>query len=103
MPADLVEEQLEGVGRRDGEIAVHVRRVLGVVAGAVVGQVDLAPVELVVERLEFVVVDLRRLHELVELGQVDAPLLLSALEQGLNLRGYVALRHRSWSSRSIFS
>ena len=102
MAADLVEEQLESVGRRDGEIAVHVRRVLGVVAGAVVGQVDLAPVELVVERLEFVVVDLRRCTSSLNSDRLMHPFSSPRWSRGSTC-GYVALRHRSWSSRSIFS
>src|SRR6185436_7650375 len=78
----------EGVGRRGGEVAVDVRGLV-VLAAAVVGQGDPTLLELLVHARELVVVQLERLEELAEGGEVAAAFLLPAFDQRLEL----VLRH----------
>src|SRR3989442_556509 len=67
----LVQEELERVGRRDGEVAVHVRGVGPAADPAVVGQRDPALVELLVQRLELFALELEFLGQLGERREVD--------------------------------
>ena len=78
--ADLVEEELQRVGGRPGERDVVERRGLGV-AAAVVAQVDPARLELLVEPADVVVVELERLGQLVDLGQVEAARRLAPVDE----------------------
>ena len=78
--ADLVEEQLQRVGGRAGERHVVDRRRLGL-AAAVVAQVDPAGLELLVEPPDVVVLELERLSQLVDLGEVEASVLLASIEE----------------------
>jgi len=94
----LVQEELQRVGRRDGQVAVDVRRLcllLRLSAGAVVGEVDVPVVELLVEVGQLPLVELMLLNELAELREVQTPLLLALGEQRVDL---VACH-----SRSLFS
>ena len=83
-PAQLVQEQLQRVGGGSGEL-------VGLVAGdrrgpsAVVGELDAARLDLLVQRLELLVAQLERLGLLAELGEVDAAVLLAPREQRLEL------------------
>src|SRR5206468_2204776 len=89
----FVQEQLEGVGRRDSEVAVHERRLgFRLSPGAVVGEFDVAGLELLVEMTELLLVELVLLDELAELGEVEAALLLPVLQQRCNL----LVGHRSY-------
>ena len=81
----LVQEELQCVGRRDRELAVDVARVDGISARAVVRDVDAALLDPVVEILEPLFVELEKLDDLVELGDVEATLLLPAVEQCVDL------------------
>ena len=78
--AGLVEEQLERVGRRHVQLAVHVRRVARLAAAVVV---DLHPVllELAVEVVHLVAVQLVPVDDLVELGEPDTAQFLAVLDQ----------------------
>ena len=81
--ADLVEEELQRVG---GHVASSsglnsVRARVG--AAAVVGQLDAARVDALVERCELLVLELELLRQIVDLAEVQAAVLLPALEQGL--------------------
>ena len=96
MAADLVEEQLQRVGRRRRELGVVERRLL-VLAAAVVAQLDAARVELLVELAEVGVVEVERLHELVDLRERHAAVLLAPVDQ----RGERALQARRCRSRAI--
>ena len=78
--ADLVEEQLQRVGRGAGERGVVDRRRLGL-AAAVVAQVDPAGLELLVEPADVVVLELERLGELVDLGEIEASVLLAPVDE----------------------
>ena len=66
MTADLVEEQLQRVGRDRGQRRVVDRRRRGL-APAVVAKLDPARVELLVQAAEVGFLELERLHELVDL------------------------------------
>jgi hypothetical protein len=78
--ADLVEEQLQRVGRDRGERHVVDRRRLGV-APAVVAQLDVAGLELLVELPDVVVLELECLCQLVDLGEIEASMLLASVEE----------------------
>ena len=78
---DLVQEQLESVGCGGGELAVAESRRLDARAPAVVADIDAVRLEIGLERVDVVVHQLQRLHELVELGQVHAAALLTAGKQ----------------------
>jgi hypothetical protein len=78
--AGLVQEQLERVRRLDREVAVDVRRPLGLTA-AVVAHLDSALVELLVEAADVLVVQLVLGGELIEPREVDATLTLSLGDQ----------------------
>ena len=80
MAADLVEEELQRVGRRRGERGVVDRRGLRV-AAAVVAQVDPAGLDLLVEPADVVVLELERLGELVDLGEIEATGLLTPVDE----------------------
>ena len=66
MAADLVEEELQGVGRGRGERGVVERRGLRV-AAAVVAQLDAPGLELLVEPPDVLLFELERLGQLVDL------------------------------------
>ena len=87
----LVEEELEGVGRVDREVAVHVRALAGLRVAAVVRELDAALVELGVERLEGLVLELELLRQLVERREVDAAVLLPLLDERRQLIGDAAV------------
>ena len=80
--ARLVEEQLQRVGRRRREVAVDVGRVDGGRAAAVVREADPALLELLIERLELLVLELQILDRGAELGEVEAACLLAGVEHG---------------------
>ena len=94
MAADLVEEQLQRVGRRAGERHVVERRRLGF-AAAVVAQIDVAGLQLLVDPADVVVLELQGLGELVDLGEIDASRLLTAIEERCDraVRGFVDHAH----------
>jgi hypothetical protein len=79
--ADLLQEQLERVGGRDGEVVVRIGDLLRNVAPAVVAELDPAVLDLVEERLDVVFVEVDRLDELVQLGQLDAAAVLTFREE----------------------
>jgi hypothetical protein len=79
--AGLVEEELQRIRRRVGEITVDVGCGRGLRTAAVVLQVDPAPLDLLVKALHVVVVELERLSDLVELGQLDAALFFAVCEE----------------------
>ena len=81
--ACLVEEELERIGRGDGEVAVHVRAPDGVRAGAVVGEHDALLFELLEEAGRLIVVEVGLLEELADRGKVEATELLSLFQQSL--------------------
>ena len=81
MTADLVEEQLQRVRRDGGERGVVHGRGDRVLAAAVVAQVDPADLELLVEAADVGFLELERLGELIHLGEVEAALLLSPVDQ----------------------
>src|SRR5207302_9625183 len=70
----LVQEELQRVRRRDGEVAVHVRRVGAAADAAVVGERDRTLVQLLVEGLELLALELELLGQLRERREVDATL-----------------------------
>jgi hypothetical protein len=78
--ADLVQEELERVRRRRGQLERVVRGLL-VLAAAVVAQLHAARVELLVDVLEHRIVEVERLDELVHLCELEASLLGSAVDQ----------------------
>ena len=82
VPADLVEEQLQRVGRDRREARIVDRRLGGVDARAVVAQLDMASMQLLVERAEILVLELQGLRELVDFGEADAAAFLAAFDQG---------------------
>ena len=69
----LVEEELQRIGRRDGEVAVDVGALLALTA-AVVADLDRPLLELLVEPARVVVLELVLLDELVQLREVEAAL-----------------------------
>ena len=82
MAADLVQEELERV-RRDGrERGVVDRRLGSVLARAVVPQLDVARMQVLIEGGEVLVLELEALRELVDLAQVHATALFSAIDEG---------------------
>src|SRR5204863_7806074 len=81
--ACLVEEQLQRVRRRDGEVAVHVRAFDRVGTGAVVCQRDVSLLELLEESGRLLLVQLRLLEELADGREVEATLLLTLLQERL--------------------
>src|SRR5512133_17656 len=78
----LVEEELERVGGRDGEVAVHVGALV-LLAAAVVADLDPALLELLVQPADLFVVEFLACDELVELREVDAVVLLALGEERL--------------------
>ena len=94
----LVEEELQRVGRRGREVAVDVGALLGL-AAAVVGHLDPALVELVVDPAHLVVVELVLGDELVEAHQVDAAEPLSLGDQGRNRFFVLGIAHRFFLSQ----
>ncbi len=82
--ARLVEEELERVGGRRRELAVHVVGVFAL-AAAVVAQLDVARFELVEKRFGRIVIQLERLHERVHLRQLEAALFLPTREERFDL------------------
>ena len=58
------------------------RRLGGVLARAVVAQLDVAGMQLLVEGAEILVLELQGLSELVDLLQVDAATLLPSVDEG---------------------
>ena len=86
--ADLVEEQLQRVGGRVGEIAVHVRRV-GRRPSAVVRELDPAFLDVLVQALHVVLVEPCFLDCARDLRELEAPLSLAEIHQ----RGHVLVSH----------
>ena len=80
MAADLVEEQLQRVGRRRRELGVVERGLLSF-APAIVTQLDVVRVQLLIEPTEVGFVELERLNELVDLREGDAAELLASVDQ----------------------
>ena len=80
--ADLVEEELQRVGRDGREGGVVDRRLGRVLARAVVAQLDVAGMQLLVEGAEILVLELQGLGELVDLLQVDAAAFLPSVDEG---------------------
>jgi hypothetical protein len=85
--AGFVEEELERVCRRDGEVAVDIDGVVGFGTRAVVGELDAALLEVRLERLDFLVCEVVLLRELGDRGEVQAALLLASRDQRLDLVG----------------
>ena len=81
--ASLVEEELEGVGRRDGEVAVDVGLRLGVRAAAVVRERNAPLFELLEESGRLILVELGLGEEVGHRGEVEATLFLALLQQYL--------------------
>src|SRR5215211_1130029 len=81
----LVQEELQRVRRRGREVAVHVRALVLALTPAVVGQLDVALLELLVEPSDLAVGQLVLGNELVEVRQVDAAFLFTAGDQRLDL------------------
>ena len=80
--ADLVQEELQGVGGDGRELRV-VDRCLGrVLARAVVAQLDVAGMQLLVERAEILVLEFQGLSQLVDLLEVNAAALLAPVDEG---------------------
>ena len=79
--ADLVEEELQRVGRDGRELRRRRPAPRRVLAAAVVAQLDAARVQLLVEAAEIGVLELERLGELVDLREVDAAALLSPVDR----------------------
>src|SRR5258706_16440976 len=77
----LVQEQLERVRGRAGELAVDEGRLVLVQLPAVIAELDAPLLELLVELRQIVSVELELLDELAELRQVDAALLLGLVDQ----------------------
>ena len=80
--ADLVQEELQRVGRDGREVGVVDRRLRRVLPRAVVAQLDMAGMQLLVEGAEILVLELQGLSEFVDLGQVDATALLPSIDEG---------------------
>ena len=83
--AGLVQEELERVGRHRGDLAVHVRRLVDLRQRAIVGELDSARLDLLVQTVELVVVELELLDESREGRHVDAADLLAVLHQDAQL------------------
>ena len=81
MTADLVEEQLQRVGRDVGECGVVDGRGRRLLAPAVVPQGDPARIEVLVEAAEIVLLEVERLDELVDLAELQAAAFLPAVDQ----------------------
>ena len=80
--ADLVEEELQGVGRDGREMGVVDRRLGRVLTRAVVAQLDVARMQLLVEGPEILVFEVQGLGEFVDLFEVDAPSFLAPVDEG---------------------
>ncbi len=76
----------------DREGVVVVGDLLGNVAAAVVSQLDAGGVDAVEQRLDVGVGEVERIDGLVDLGQLDAALLLSAREQRVDAPALLADR-----------
>ena len=92
--ADLVEEELEAVGRRGRELAVRVCRLAGAVAAAVVGDLDAASLEQLVHLLDGVLVDLALRERGLELRERHAAVLLPLLDEDEQVVGQLHARVR---------
>jgi hypothetical protein len=68
----LVQEELQRVGRRVGQVAVQDLRPVGGGAAAIVLHLDPVRLQLLVERSGLVLVEMGGLHERVDLRQLDA-------------------------------
>ena len=80
--ARLVEEELEGIRRRQREVAVEVGRGVGIDPGAVVADLDAVPLGVLVERARLVGVDVELLGHTLDLGQIEAAELFAMGDQG---------------------
>src|SRR4051812_12246982 len=85
VPADVAQEELERVAGHVSQLVDRVRRARLGGATAVVRHLDAARLEAVGERLRLVLGQV--LRELRELGQVDASLLLAAVDEGVQCGG----------------
>jgi hypothetical protein len=83
--AGLIEEELERVRGRVRQIAVHVGRVWGIGARAVVLQLDPPPLDLIVQRLDVIVVEVELAGDLVDQRVLDATLFLAFGEECFHL------------------
>ena len=79
--ADLVQEQLQRVGRDVRERGVVDRGDRRRLAPAVVAQLDPARVELLVQPAEVRLLEVERLRELVDLAELQAAAILAAVDQ----------------------
>ena len=77
----LVQEELQRVGRRRGDLLVRVRDLFLDRTRAVVGQLDALRLEALEEAVDVVLLQLELLDELVQLGHVHAAVLLAVLDQ----------------------
>jgi hypothetical protein len=80
----LVEEELQRIGRRDGEVAVDVSALLALTA-AVVADLDRPLLELLVEPTHVVVLELVLLDEFVQLREGEAALRFAVCDQRVDL------------------
>ena len=77
----LVEKELEPVGRRRRQLSVRVVAFSGLASHAVVGHVDPTALELLVQLVDVVVGKVVRGEERLELGEVQASVSLTLLDQ----------------------
>jgi hypothetical protein len=77
--ADLVHEELERVRGRGRQVAVHVGRLR--LAAAVVAELDPTVLDLLVERLDLLLAETEGVDQRVDLGVLEAFVLLAAVEQ----------------------
>jgi hypothetical protein len=82
--ADLVEEELQRVRRRDRQVAVHVSRVDDLPA-AVVAELDSPLLDVLVQPLHLFLVQLRLLDRARDLRELEASLALSQFDQRFDL------------------
>jgi hypothetical protein len=82
--ADLVEEELQGVGRLARDVAVRDLRLLDAVAAAVVRHLEAARLDPLVHGRDLLLVELEVLDRLAELGEVHAADLLALVDQGID-------------------
>src|ERR671918_92925 len=87
----LPEEELERVGGGLGQLAVAVAAALRLVPAAVVTHLYPARLQTPIELLDLRLVEVQRLDRLGELGQLDASIGRSSLEERRNLR---LIQHR---------
>jgi hypothetical protein len=79
--ADLVQEELQAVRGRGGELAVGVSAVGGVAPDAVVRELDPAALELLVELLDRLVVQVVGGEQRLELGEGETPVALALRDE----------------------